>query len=141
MLRQIDFLCDALVKDTQCAREIWNLLGVELMKPTTPSVIRASIIRVFPKLCMANKRLYKRAIEALGNNLAQSDNLEIRLAVAATIADLAREDRIRDVTDVIGFDQYRRWISKSLPGMRRWCITPFCVCIISSWHKSWTLTW
>jgi hypothetical protein len=105
MLRQIDFLCDAFVKDTQCAREIWNLLGVELMKPTTPSVIRASIIRVFPKLCMANKRLYKRAIEALGNNLAQSDNLEIRLAVAATIADLAREDRIRDVTDVIGWIQ------------------------------------
>ena len=105
MMRQLEFLCDAVVKDTQCAREIWNLLGVELMKETTPSIIRASMIRIFPKLCSSNKRLYKRIIETLGSSLAQSDDLEIRLAVATTICDLAREDRIRDVMDVIGWIQ------------------------------------
>lgn len=103
---QLDFLCTSMVKDAQCAREIWNLLGVELMKETTPSVIRATVLRVFPKLCIANKRLYKRVIEVLGKNLADSPNSwEIRLAVAVTIADLAKEDRIRDVTDVIGWIQ------------------------------------
>ena len=116
MLQQLDFLCDAVVQDTQCAREIWNLLGVELMNSATiPSVIRASMIRLFPKICVANKRLYKRVIESLGANLAAQqqqsqmtqdhENLEIRLAVVATIADLAKEDRIRDVTDVIGWIQ------------------------------------
>lgn len=105
--RQLEFLSEAVVQDTQCAREIWNLLGVQLMKTeTTPSVIRASIIRLFPKLCLANKRLYKRVMEALGDQLATSShNVEIRLAVAATIAELAKEDRIRDVTDVIGWIQ------------------------------------
>jgi hypothetical protein len=105
LIRQLEFLCDAIVADNQCAREIWNLLGVELMKPTTPTVIRASVIRLFPKVCASNKRLYKRVIEALGMNLGHSENLEIQLAVAATVTDLAREDRIRDVTDVIGWIQ------------------------------------
>ena len=106
LIRQLEFLCDAIVVDNQCAREIWNLLGVELMKPTIPTVIRASVIRLFPKVCAANKRLYKRVIEALGMNLGQPNpNIEIQLAVAATVADLAREDRIRDVTDVIGWIQ------------------------------------
>jgi hypothetical protein len=107
LIRQLEFLCDAIVVDNQCAREIWNLLGVELMKPTTPTVIRASVIRLFPNVCAANKRLYKRVIEALGMNLGlgHSENLEIQLAVAATVTDLAREDRIRDVTDVIGWIQ------------------------------------
>ena len=86
--RQLEFLCTSVVQDPQCAREIWNLLGVELMKPSTPTVIRATITRFFPKLCMANKRLYRRVMEALGSTLAASPhNLEIRVSVAATIAD------------------------------------------------------
>ena len=107
-LSELEFLCEAVVQDTQCAREVWNLLGVELMKPTIPVEIRSSLIRLFPKICSTNKRLYKRVIETLGNTLASNNNQpedEIRLAVIATIADLAKEDRIRDVTDVIGWVQ------------------------------------
>jgi hypothetical protein len=105
LLRQLEFLCDAVAYDKQCAKEIYNLLGVEMMKPGTPSVIRAAVIRLFPKLCATNKRLYKRVIDALGNSLATDKSIEVRLAVAATVTQLAREDRIRDVTDVIGWIQ------------------------------------
>jgi hypothetical protein len=107
LVQQLEFLCDTVVLDVQCAREIWNLIGVELMRETTPSVIRATVIRLFPKLCTANRRLYKRIIDALGRNLASSStsNAEVRLAIAATIAELAQEDQIRDVTDVIGWIQ------------------------------------
>lgn len=113
LLRKLDFLCGPIVKDAQCASEVWNLLGVELMQLDVPAAIRSAVIRLFPKMCASNKRLYKRVIVALGNCLAKtnglgtldSDDLEVRLAIAATIADLAREDRIRDVTDVIGWIQ------------------------------------
>jgi hypothetical protein len=113
LLRQLNFACGTIVKDAQCASEVWNLLGTELMQPDIPATIRAAVIRLFPQICAANKRLYKRVIVALGNNLvpksgpgnADNGDYEIRLAIAATIADLAREDRIRDVTDVIGWIQ------------------------------------
>jgi hypothetical protein len=109
LVRQLEFLCETVVLDVQCAREIWNLVGVELMRDTTPSVIRATVIRLFPKLCTANRRLYKRIMDALGRNLASSStsssSAEVRLAIAATIAELAQEDQIRDITDVIGWIQ------------------------------------
>eukprot|EP00934_Nitzschia_sp_Nitz4_P002194 Nitzschia sp. Nitz4//scaffold222_size33694//13520//19534//NITZ4_007862-RA/size33694-processed-gene-0.17-mRNA-1//-1//CDS//3329542591//2194//frame0 len=104
--RQLDFLCNVVVKDTHCTREVWNLLGVELMRATTPSVIRAHVIRLFPQLCSANKKLYKRIIEVLGNNLATSShNVEIRLAVAATLAELAKKGQVREASDIIGWIQ------------------------------------
>lgn len=112
MIEQIIFLCEVVVRDTQCAREVWNLLGVELMGESIPIVIRSSIIRLFPKICVTNKRLYKRVIDSMAAILAktaedklETGNLELRLAVAASIADLAREDHIRDPTDVIGWIQ------------------------------------
>ena len=105
LVQHLGFICDTVALDKQCAVEIWNLLGMELMRQTIPSVIRATVIRLFPKLCSANKRLYKRVIEALGRNLSQSTNQEIRLAIAATVAELAKADQIRDVTDVIGWIQ------------------------------------
>jgi hypothetical protein len=116
----IEFLCETVVRDNQCAREIWNLLGIELIKENIPSVVRSSIFRFFPKICLSNRRLYKRVIESMdhtllskasgesvGSNSEQdgNDDLEVRLAIAANIADLAREDLIRDPTDVIGWIQ------------------------------------
>eukprot|EP00533_Pseudo-nitzschia_delicatissima_P004862 CAMPEP_0116081086 /NCGR_PEP_ID=MMETSP0327-20121206/2016_1 /TAXON_ID=44447 /ORGANISM="Pseudo-nitzschia delicatissima, Strain B596" /LENGTH=1905 /DNA_ID=CAMNT_0003571811 /DNA_START=23 /DNA_END=5740 /DNA_ORIENTATION=+ len=113
MMEQIEFLAEVLVRDPQCAREIWNLLGKEFMRDKVPVSIRASIVRLFPKICQANKRLYKRIIEAMGNALVsgneKGDNaendFELRLAVAATTADLARENFVRDPTDVISWLQ------------------------------------
>jgi hypothetical protein len=113
MIEQITFLCEVVVRDTQCALEVWNLLGVELMGESIPSVIRATLIRLFPKICISNKRLYKRIINSMGTTLGKCadntveaiDSLELRLAVAATLSDLARDDHIRDPTDVIGWIQ------------------------------------
>ena len=115
MMEQIEFLSTVVVRDTQCAREIWNLLGKELMREHIPATIRSSIIRLYPKICEANKRLYKRVIESMGNMMSITDscgssirddgNLEIHLAIAATTADLARDAFIRDATDVISWLQ------------------------------------
>ncbi|KAG7342028.1 hypothetical protein IV203_007120 [Nitzschia inconspicua] len=119
MVDHISFLCEHLVQDTQCAREIWNLLGIELMRENIPAIARASIIRMFPKVCVANKKLYKRIIELMGHTLLASSqdeslvrssdggngDLEVRLAIAATTAELAKDDLIRDPTDVIGWIQ------------------------------------
>ncbi|CAJ1949542.1 unnamed protein product [Cylindrotheca closterium] len=115
LIDRLDFLCDTIIQDPQCAREVWNLLGVQLMQPTVSVAIRASVIRLFPKICASNKRLYKRVIVALGNSLVFNkvapgpqdinDQNEIKLAVAATVAELARDDLIKDVTDIIGWIQ------------------------------------
>jgi hypothetical protein len=113
MMEQIEFLAEVVVRDSQCAREIWNLLGKEFMRESVPVTIRSSIIRLFPKVCQANKRLYKRVIEAMGNSLVNCNssgenvgsNFELRLAIAASTADLARDNFIRDPTDVISWLQ------------------------------------
>ena len=113
MMEQIEFLAEVVVRDSQCAREIWNLLGKEFLRESVPVTIRSSIIRLFPKICQANKRLYKRVIEAMGNALVHCNSsgedvdskFEIRLAIAASTADLARDNFIRDPTDVISWLQ------------------------------------
>ena len=113
LMRSLHFLCDTIIKDPTCASEVWSLLGVELMKDDVPVAIRSSVIRLFPEVCAANKRLYKRIISAMGKCLAALSGLqkdggesaELRLAIAATLADLAKEDLIRDVTDVVGWIQ------------------------------------
>jgi hypothetical protein len=104
LLRQLYFLCDAVVKDPHCAQEVWNLVGATLVQPDSPTVVRSVAIRMYPRLCASNKRLYRRVIDTLGS-LVDSSEPEIRLAVVSTIDELAREDRIRDVADVIGWIQ------------------------------------
>jgi len=104
LLGQLDFLCDAVVKDPSCAQEVWNLVGVKLTQPDSPTSVRAAAIRMYPRLCAGNKKLYRRVVDSL-SRLVDSKEPEIRLAVSATIHDLAREDRIRDVSDVIGWVQ------------------------------------
>ena len=113
MMEQIDFLAEVLVRDPQCAREIWNLLGKEFMRETVPVAIRSYAVRLFPKICQANKKLYKRVIEVMGNALVTSkeigenidNDFELRLAIAASTADLAGGSFIRDPTDVISWLQ------------------------------------
>ena len=104
ILYQLGFLCDALVQDPSCAQEVWNLVGVTMSAPDSPTSVRSTAIRMFPKLVTSNKKLYRRVIDTLGR-LVDSKEPEIRVAVVATINDLAREDRIRDVADVIGWLQ------------------------------------
>lgn len=104
LLHELEFLCDAVVKDANCAQQVWNLVGVTMVQQDSPTSVRSAAIRMFPRLCANNKKLYRRVVDTLGI-LVDSKEPEIRLAVAATIDDLAREDRIRDVSDVIGWIQ------------------------------------
>jgi hypothetical protein len=104
LLQTLNFMCDIIVQDAQCAREIWNLLGVDLIQEDIPATIRSSVIRLFPQICAANKRLYKRIMAALEKSLSSGED-EVQLAIAATIADLCKDDHIRDVTDVIPWIQ------------------------------------
>ena len=110
MIEHMEFLTEVLTHDSQCAREIWNLLGKDLMQKCIPTKIRSSIIRLYPKICKSNEKLYQRIIESMGNATSIIDNtadrtddkyLEINLAIAATTADLARDSKISDPTDVI----------------------------------------
>eukprot|EP00977_Amphora_coffeiformis_P008784 scaffold1992_cov187-Amphora_coffeaeformis.AAC.2 len=108
LLQVLDFACQVLVLDPHCATEFWNVL-LQLLQPEQSAVsLRGTLLRYFPKLCRANKRLYRRIMETLGGAVGEH-NLEIRLAVAATVAELAEHDLVRDVADVIGWIQ--GWLS------------------------------
>lgn len=119
LLHQLGFLCGALVQDPSCAQEVWNLVGVTMSAPDSPTSVRSTAIRMFPKLVTTNKKLYRRVIDTLGR-LVNSKEPEIRVAVVATINDLAREDRIRDVADVIGWIQ--SFLSDEDPSVKHYAI-------------------
>jgi hypothetical protein len=104
LMQLLEFLCEALVVDPHCAQEVWSLVGVELMAPHISISVRLSLIRLLPRLCVANKRLYRRVIDTLRVCVAEKP-VEVRLAVAATVAELAKDDSIRDVSDVIAWIQ------------------------------------
>lgn len=104
LLRYMNFLCTSMIKDPHCAQEVWNIVGIRMMDQFVPLSIRVTVIRLLPTICNANKRLYRRVIETLGS-CVNSREPELRLACAATLADLARADQIRDVSDVIGWLQ------------------------------------
>ncbi|GKY95699.1 hypothetical protein MPSEU_000530700 [Mayamaea pseudoterrestris] len=100
----LSFLCGPIVRDPLCGQEVFNMVGMKMTEDSVPVTIKIFIIRKLSKLCESNKRLYRRIIDLLGALIANKQ-VEIRLAVAATLSDLARDDLIRDVSDVIGWVQ------------------------------------
>lgn len=104
LMRYLEFLCGSLVANSHCAKEVWNLVGVQWMKPHAPLTLRITLMRLFPKLVAGNKRMYRRVMDCVGICLAGQE-VEMRLAAAATLADLAADDNIRDVSDVIAWIQ------------------------------------
>jgi len=104
LMRYLNFLCTGLARDPHCAQEIWFLIGGKMMHADVPLPVRVAVIRLFPKLCDTNKRLYRRIIDSLESSVTNRQP-EIRLAVAATLSELAQNDLIRDVSDVIGWIQ------------------------------------
>jgi len=103
-LNRLNFLCEVVVHDPNCAQEVWNLMGLSLVNKDKPLSLRLAAIRTYPLLCSNNRRLYRRIIDSLGN-LVSERQPEIRLAVATVITQLAKDDQIRDVSDVIGWVQ------------------------------------
>ena len=124
LLAKLEFLCDSVMVDPSCAQQAWNLLGVQMLESHNPVALRVTILRLLPRLVVVNKRLYRRVIDTLGvhregkpHSEIESESLtpdrmkiqpsvvEIRVAVAASIADLAKEDLIRDPADCVGWIQ------------------------------------
>jgi len=123
LLGKLQFLAESVSVDPTCAQQAWNHLS-KMLEPQNPVVVRVLILRLLPRLCMANKRLYRRIMDTLGahrngkttaasgpDSLSPSSMhiqtavLEVRIAVAASIADLAKDDLIRDTADCIGWIQ------------------------------------
>ena len=124
LLKKLQFLAESVTVDPNCAQQAWNLLGVQMMDPNNPVVLRVMILRLLPRLCVANKRLYRRVMDTLGAHrngkppsgsnpealspdsmVIQTAVTDVRLAVAASISDLAKDDLIRDTSDCIGWIQ------------------------------------
>lgn len=102
--QRVTFICDYIVHDPHCAQEVWNIVGVSFTDKYSPTEVRTMAIRSFPNLVASNRRLYRRVIDSIGS-MIEERNTEIRLAIAATIHDLAARDLILDVSDVIGWLQ------------------------------------
>ena len=97
------FLCSAASIDPSCAQQVWSLTST---LTEHPSIVRIASIRTFSLLCKANRKLYGRVRDRLGQYCSSPDT-KTRIAATATLCDLAREDLIRDVSDIIGWLQIR----------------------------------
>ena len=97
------FLCSAASIDPSCAQQVWSLTST---LTEHPSIVRIASIRTFSILCKANRKLYGRVRDRLGQYCSSPDT-KTRIAATATLCDLAREDLIRDVSDIIGWLQIR----------------------------------
>ena len=105
LLQSLDFLCGPIVRDPHCAQEIWSLVGVKMLHPNVPLPVRVMMIRMFPQLCASNKRLYRRVMDAIGACMNNTREPQVRLVLAATMADLCQANHVQDVSDVIGWLQ------------------------------------
>ena len=103
-LRRLRFLCESLVSDPHCAQDVWNLVGLTLAQKDQPLSVRIAAIRMYSTLCASNRRLYRRVVDSLGT-FVEERQAEIRLAVGTVVCEMAEQDLIRDVADVIGWLQ------------------------------------
>jgi hypothetical protein len=100
VLRRLEFLSQVLVRDAHCAVEVWSIVSA-MLSPNMPLAVRITAIRLLPSILQSNRRMYCRVVDALAA-MVSSRQAEVRLAIAATLADLAKNDCISDVADVIG---------------------------------------
>jgi hypothetical protein len=98
-----ELMCSCLAKDPSCAHEIWSILS-SMTTELIPVNVQAMTVRLYPLLCKSNRRLYSRIHTSLSNYVSHS-NASLRIAAAASLCDLAKEDLIRDVSEVIGWVQ------------------------------------
>jgi hypothetical protein len=105
LLHLLEFMAGPLVIDPHCAQQIWSFFGSQWVQDGGSMELRIAVLRLYPSICRTNKKMYRRVIDSLGLFIYDKDP-EIRLAVAASICDLAKDDCIRDVADVIGWVQH-----------------------------------
>eukprot|EP00557_Chaetoceros_sp_GSL56_P000354 CAMPEP_0176502792 /NCGR_PEP_ID=MMETSP0200_2-20121128/14966_1 /TAXON_ID=947934 /ORGANISM="Chaetoceros sp., Strain GSL56" /LENGTH=1512 /DNA_ID=CAMNT_0017901935 /DNA_START=134 /DNA_END=4672 /DNA_ORIENTATION=+ len=98
-----ELMCSCLAKDSSCAHEVWSILSA-MTTGTAPVNVQAMVVRLYPLLCKSNKRLYSRINASLSNYVSHA-NVSLRIAAAASLCDLAKDDLIRDVSEVIPWVQ------------------------------------
>ena len=103
IMMSLEFLCFTATKDPICAQEVWFTLS-GLVAKDAPSAVRLTCLRLYPSLCVSNRKLYGRVRDSLAK-LVESSDAKIRISVMATLSELAKADNIRDVSDVIGWLQ------------------------------------
>ncbi|GFH56063.1 hypothetical protein CTEN210_12539 [Chaetoceros tenuissimus] len=102
LLSMLKFLC-SITHDPSCAHEVWSILS-SLTSSNVPIKIQSMVIRLYPILCSTNHRLYARICESLGRYIIHP-NITLKIAASASLCDLAKEDLIRDVSEIIGWVQ------------------------------------
>eukprot|EP00979_Chaetoceros_neogracilis_P017016 scaffold10171_cov446-Chaetoceros_neogracile.AAC.22 len=103
ILPHLEFITTSITQDASCAHEVWSLLS-SLTNTKVPINVQAMTIRLYPLLCISNRRLYSRVCESLGRYV-EHPSAPLRIAAASSLCDLAEEDLIRDVTEIIGWVQ------------------------------------
>jgi hypothetical protein len=102
--RLLKFICTSLARDPSCAHAVWTMVS-SFIDPSVASIrLQSMILRLYPILCSSNKRLYGRIIESIGTYVSHP-NAQLRVVAASSICDLALNDVVRDVSDVIGWIQ------------------------------------
>jgi len=97
----LNSLCQHICKaDFNCAKETYSKF-LEWTDLKMPISLRSTIIRLFPKLVLSNKRMFGRLMEILGKSL-QDPSVEIRLAIAATMADFCIRPNDNFMESLIG---------------------------------------
>ena len=102
LLSMLKFLC-SITHDPSCAHEVWSILS-SLTSSNVPIKIQSMVIRLYPILCSTNHRLYARICESIGRYIVHP-NITLKIAASASLCDLAKEDLIRDVSEIIGWVQ------------------------------------
>ena len=96
-------LTSPLISNPVAAQHVWSVVSTWEDQSSALAVI---LLRRLPLMIHRNARLYRRCIETIGRSLASGRDPEVRLSAAASLAECAALDVIRDVSDgVIGWVQ------------------------------------
>eukprot|EP00804_Cyclotella_cryptica_P022931 CCRYP_018763-RA/>CCRYP_018763-RA protein AED:0.01 eAED:0.01 QI:89/1/1/1/0/0/2/372/2023 len=102
--KAIKFLSSpAVVSDPHAASLAWSFISL-VASDNNPPAIRSCVIRVLPGMCAGNKRLRSRIHEIVRKSLTSRNPL-IRTAAMSTLSDLAKQDLVRDVQEIVGWIQ------------------------------------
>ncbi|KAL9180607.1 hypothetical protein ACHAXT_011060 [Thalassiosira profunda] len=104
LLAPLDFLASpCIVADPHGAHLAWTFI-YSLVQEGVPTAVRSAVLRLLPQMCASNKRLFRRAKDAIGRSMVVQDPI-IRLSAAAALSEMANLDLLRDVEQIVGWIQ------------------------------------
>jgi len=97
----LEFLSDpCVVSDPHSASLVWSFMS-SLVSEEVPATIRSTVIRLLPRMCLSNKRLFRRVMGIIGKAMVAQDPI-MRISGTAALAELAQLDLLRDIEQIIG---------------------------------------